>query len=183
MFINNGVNFRSQSIVNSAIGNGNIVIVRNGNFVATDGDTSIEHVHTFKITALDKNGKEMKSYQIPSGTSIDIRIEPSEGAECKIDRIDSSVANIHAKQCQVRDIKTASGDVHFKGTANSIHTASGDVEIEKCGNIDSITTMSGDVDIKDCGNVGNIETMSGNIRTNKRKLGDNDGSTFKRKKK
>src|SRR6056297_126329 len=154
----------SNSVMNGcAIFKGTINIV-NGRVISE----TMENVKHFKVVALDKNGKEIKSYKCPAGTNISLIVKSKEG----IESINTQSAQVTVEKCQkINQIKTMSGPVH----------------VESCnGNVGLINTMSGSINVGECNSVGSQNTMSGSIRTtkvaSKKRRPASGGSSAKRKK-
>jgi len=106
---------------------------------------TIPNVHELKIVALDKNGKELKSFKVPAETELNLTVFLPDNS--KVDRIRTVSGNI---------------SVHGIGKINTISSSNGGIVVESSESINSIKTTNGDVTVKS-GAIGNIKTLTGKI--------------------
>lgn len=105
---------------------------------------SLPAADRIEITALDKNGNKMESFEYPANGSLTLEITAG----------------------GIQSVKVTQGSVRI-GKAQRIEkveTAAGSIIIDNCKSIEHATTMSGNVEVQCCDHLGSASSMSGSVR-------------------
>lgn len=134
-------------IFNSAIGtlNGpNFATVTGIGIEGGANGNNIPEAVQIEVRALDKDGKELKSFCMPANSKLSIVLTAPE----------------------IRTINTTTGHVHVKTAKNigKINTTTGEVNIVRCNEIGTLITTTGDVTVESCNTIGPTTSTLGNIR-------------------
>lgn len=143
---NVGSTVLNQGMVFSSGGGGLLAMISGAAVETRVGNHNLPLASHIQVTALDENGKALANFRLPlDGPPIAIEVVTAR-------RIDSIKSN-----AEVPII------VHNAVEIQSIHAATGNVEVRECGSVEKITTATGDVNVTAI-SVGDISSAVGGVR-------------------
>lgn len=164
-----GPNQGAQQIFNGVVGSlngpnyGAVMQVNGVGIAASYGESQLKDASSFKVIALDGEGKEMNSFQLPTGTQLTLNV---------------TAVSIDTIKCTNADVRVESAKKIGK-----IGTQAGSIQITKVEILNSAHTNAGSIRVQECGKLGSANANAGSVHINKVNRAPRDSSPKRKSKK
>lgn len=137
--------------------------INGAGITARYGEEQLKDASSFKVIALDSEGKEMDSFQLPAGSHF----------------------TFHVTAPSIDTIKCTSGEVWVESAKKigKISTEAGTIRITKVDALNSAHANAGSIRVQECGRLGSANANVGSVHVNKVNRPPRDTSPKRKSKK
>lgn len=123
---------------------GNLVTIDGQRVTVSNGSNAVTASH-IKVVATDAQGRELQSFSLPTGTSINIDVHVEKGTEIK---------NFKSHNAEV--------SLHGPGAIDSFKCTNGSVEIHNAEKVGRVNVINGNATIK-ASKIGDVNAVNGSV--------------------
>jgi hypothetical protein len=130
------------------VGGGSFLVIDGQSVTASSGLSSVAAAG-IKVIAVDKHGKELESFSLPTGTSINIDVHVDTGTY--VDKITSHNAAL---------------SVHGAASIATLQCTNGPLDISDVEKVGKVSVVNGNADVK-AKKIGDVSAVNGSVRKSK----------------